>query len=338
MNILYRTKTGSHMYGTNLPTSDTDWKTIFLPKLSNLIYGKKIEICSSKTNTVKNQKNTESDIDEEFIPLQIFAKDFVRGQTYALELAFSLESLDNEKVTKIDQLFYEFCKELKAEFLTSDVKSLMGYVYNQANIYSFKGERLNCIREVIQNFELWLKLENSCIGVLIGNKILSHLSQNYPKYFKVTEYIIDNKGTTRPCLEILTKTLPMTLTFEQALIVLRKIEAGYGKRAEAISESAEIVDWKALMHATRIILQAKELFSVGKITLPRPSYEIKQLLAIRKGQVNVEFLKEFLTKTIVEVENLVKISKLSSSNSSEFQQKFELFLTNWLYKFYKLSK
>ena len=59
MNILYRTKTGSNLYGTTLPTSDVDWKTIYLPDYNSILLGKKIGIHTSKTNN-SGDKNTPS--------------------------------------------------------------------------------------------------------------------------------------------------------------------------------------------------------------------------------------------------------------------------------------
>ena len=111
---------------------------------------------------------------------------------------------------------------LREEFLTSNVKALMGYVYNQANIYSFKGERFLCIREVIKRFESYLpeaRLE------IFTNRWHKNSSNDFK--------------------------------FQRSFVlVLKKIEKGYGKRSEAISKSTEIVDWKAMMHASRIIYQA----------------------------------------------------------------------------------
>ena len=163
---------------------------------------------------------------------------------------------------------------------------------------------------------------------------LKVLTESYPKYFKLSEYDIDKNGTKRPCLEVLTKLLPMTLSFKEALLVLKKLERGYGKRSEAISKSTEIVDWKAMMHASRIIYQARELFTDGIISLPRSSEEVVKLLAIRRGEIGIEEVKVELSKVILEVEALVEKSKLPSSNDPEFLENFERVLFRWAKMWY----
>lgn len=97
MQKLFTGLYGSSLYGTNTPTSDRDVKHIVLPDLDSLLLGKKLEAKVKKTNNQKNTRNSADDVDEEFIPLQIFARHFVEGQTYAIELAFALDGLHAEQ-------------------------------------------------------------------------------------------------------------------------------------------------------------------------------------------------------------------------------------------------
>lgn len=85
--ILYSTLFGSHLYGTNIDTSDYDYKHIALPSLNDMLIGKPLQNVVKQTNT--DGKNSNKDVDNEYIPIQIFAKHFLEGQIYALEIAFS---------------------------------------------------------------------------------------------------------------------------------------------------------------------------------------------------------------------------------------------------------
>lgn len=100
MNLLFSCLFGSGLYGTKTPTSDRDVKHVVLPELNDLLLGKKVTNTVKKTNKLANTKNTEDDVDEEFIPLQVFAQDFMMGQTYAIELAFAVDN------TEAEQTFY----------------------------------------------------------------------------------------------------------------------------------------------------------------------------------------------------------------------------------------
>ena len=156
--ILYSTQFGSRLFGTSTPASDTDIKHIELPDIQGLLVGRRIANRVVKTNAIENTKNGPDDIDTEFIPIQSLARDFYEGQTYALEIAFSIEGR-HAKQTHYDRLgnvapmdpsseFCQFIDELKSTFLTSNIKAMMGYVVNQASLYSFKGERLNAVKAV----------------------------------------------------------------------------------------------------------------------------------------------------------------------------------------------
>jgi hypothetical protein len=310
--LLYQTLFGSHLYGTNTPTSDLDIKRIVLPSMNDLLLGKPIVNRVKKTNTAKNTKNSVDDVDQEDIPLQVFIQDFVAGQTYAIELAFSIDC------THADQKFFDhsdaqklikLVTELRTQFLTSNVKAMMGYVFNQANIYSFKGERLNCAREfrdllatqftdtdagddqlhdslpdpglkaykenlaslsaagetiAEQTGSSYKEFYGEELGAEVERKRDEHLAKfkaletKYPKYFKVTEYDI-GEGRMRPCFTVLEKTFPWSNTLMHSLRVAEGLINKYGTRANQASESN--VDWKAMMHAVRIIDEGIELLS-----------------------------------------------------------------------------
>lgn len=99
MTTLFKTRYGSWLYGTNTPTSDLDYKHIVLPYLDDLLVGKRVKNEVEKTNTEKNTRNSAEDVDNEYIPLQVFAHDFLGGQTYALELAFAVDFFEAYQVT-----------------------------------------------------------------------------------------------------------------------------------------------------------------------------------------------------------------------------------------------
>jgi len=62
----------------------------------------------------------------------------------------------------------------------------------------------------------------------------------------------------------------------------------------------EGIDWKATMHAVRIILQATELRATGHITFPRPNSE--ELLKIRQGEWDFTKVSEFIEQGVEELD------------------------------------
>jgi hypothetical protein len=357
MQKLFTCLYGSRLYGTQTPTSDLDIKHIVLPALDNLLLGKKVENKVKKTNTERNTRNGADDVDEEFIPLQVFARHFIEGQTYALELAYALEgthanqtfySLSTGKKTfdgsASSNIFATFVKELREQFLTSNIKAMMGYVVNQANLYSFKGERLNVTRELYEHLKLECydknpDLDETCTtlgdaytGIVAVRNGIDALCQKYPKYLRVDKYDIGG-GRMRPCVTILEKTLPFTNTIQQTMTVLKTVMNKYGARAEQASEAN--VDWKAMMHALRIVDEGLELLSTHKMRFPFEQAYVDKLLSIKHGEQPLDLIKEELAQKLDKLKEL-EASTTLPTNDVEFRERFDAWLVVWLRRFYNL--
>jgi len=337
--LLLETLFGSHMYGTNTPTSDLDIKSVVLPSLDHLLLAKRVENKVSKTNTKANTRNSADDVDREFIPLQVFARDFIEGQTYAIELAFAADK--HHAMQRAAPQFVEFVVQLRTKFLTSNVKAMMGYVFNQANIYSFKGERLNCARdfhELIVAADLYYKSDDTKLEILVTApawvKHVNDLVLKYPKYFAVGEYDSNGQGLMKGCFKLLEKILPFNITLVHAMQVVAGLIKSYGDRANSASESN--VDWKAMMHAVRIVNEGLELLEHQTVTLPRPDDEVKYLLSIKRGEVPLEQVKNELVAKLESLKALALGSKLPNSNDPGFREDFEAFMLKHLKKLYLL--
>jgi len=61
---------GSTVYGTRLPTSDTDYKSIFIPSKRDLYLGRAPETIQHKTKLDATARNTADDVDEESFSLR----------------------------------------------------------------------------------------------------------------------------------------------------------------------------------------------------------------------------------------------------------------------------
>ena len=343
MKKLYSTEYGSKLYGTSTPTSDTDLKHIVLMDLSDLLMGKKLQNIVHKTNNVKSTQNTVEDIDEEFIPLQVLALDFLAGQTYAIELVFSIDG-NHANQTFYDRnchemhhsiikqtSFYDFVKELKEQFLTSNIKAMMGYVVNQANIYSFKGERYNCATEVQALFEQFSR--DLTFNEIINSDfraLVDQLKLKYPKYFTEEDYDI-GKGVMRQSFRLLEKTIPFTMTVEHAQKVVTVVLSKYGSKAKSASENN--VDTKAMMHAVRIVDKGLTLLETGTLSFPVSENYREYLLNIKAGNVDTETLRLDLSEKLDKLKELVKTTTLQEYNEA-LNEKFNVWLRKWLNEFY----
>jgi hypothetical protein len=338
---LYSVLFGSKLYGTSTPASDRDIKHLVLPNLGELLFGKQPKNIVKKTNSAKNTRNTADDVDEEFIPIQIFARDFMMGQTYALELAFSIDSNHAEQTYGTGyaaSMVHELLYELREKFLTSNIKAMMGYVVNQATLYSFKGERLNAVKAFLELMEDFMSLvQDKTVLEMYQqssrfNTEAINIAQEFPKYFKITEYDIGD-GRMAPCFMLLDKCLPFSSTMNHTLGVVKKQVSKYGARAEQASEST--ADWKATMHALRIVDEGLMLLQNHKLVFPLSQDQVQKLLSIKRGEVSIDLVKDELDAKLEQLKTLEKSTTLPST-SPEMMEEFEEWLIPWMFKFYEL--
>jgi hypothetical protein len=338
MNKLFTTRYGSFLYGTSTPFSDIDLKHIVLPSIENLLLCNHISNEVHKTNNTKFSKNTAEDVDEEFIPLQVFARDFLSGHTYALELAFAV---DFSKANQIihDPLIVDFCKQLREKFLTSNMSALIGYAVNQASLYSFKGERLNAVRAthtLIQNAIKNIGIDrdikiSECSSEFF--EMAQEISEKFPKYFQVTQYAVDNHGTMRPCFKLLEKTLPFSNSLDNTLKVISTHLKKYGSRADAAS--IENVDWKATMHAYRVCLEGVSLLKNRSLVFPFDQETIDILLNIKHGKIPYADVIELINTTLNELKNLEQNS-IFPQKTAIMEKELDEWLLIWLKKWYNI--
>lgn len=323
--ILFSCLYGSQLYGTSTPESDRDMKYIVLPELDSLLLGK----------SIKNTRPVINDIDCENVPLQVFAKDFMEGQTYALELAASVECVDGEQAI-YDGRFPLFCTELHDKFLTANIKSMVGYAVNQAQVYSDKGDRLNAAQAARDLFKRFPKLHRIVDHQAEFEELAVEIEKDYPKYFSITDYAIDSAGQNmRPCIKLLEKILPYSSAFETNLDIVNVQVAKFGTRAKDAAQST--ADWKAVSHALRIVNEGIDLLSGKKLKYPYTSDYAEYLKSIRRGEHPIEKIREQILVGVDTLKTLSLESKLPAL-TVELRKEYEEWILPWLKKFYGLEK
>ena len=103
--LVYLSKFGSKLYGTDTPESDEDYKGIYVPYQDMMILNTATHHVSYNTSD-SNQKNTKDDIDIELKSVQTFLKELSRGDTGAFDLAFSYTNKD--AVVYEDKLYMRY--------------------------------------------------------------------------------------------------------------------------------------------------------------------------------------------------------------------------------------
>lgn len=305
-DVLFKSLYGSKLYGTDNENSDTDWKAVYMPEWRKLLRGREIK------NSVKSTGNDFStngadDEDFEMIPVQVFFRDFLSGQAYAIELAFN--ALQNPE--DANPKFVQACRDLTRDYLTSNVKAMTGYALNQAQKYGIKGTRLNALMKFTATVKLHADNPNQKLGD--NKEFFDSMNRLVEEEQHVTAVVYHGPLTRDPAnlldhgFAVLEKTFGHDITFADALMRLNKMMSKYGARAyKARADNG--ADWKAVSHAMRVVDQAIDILTKGEIVFPYPLAVFYR--DIKEGKYKWEYVSEVLTERLEELERAKKTTTL----------------------------
>lgn len=323
---LYYGVFGSHLFGTNVPESDHDYKGIFLPTVNDILLQRAGKPSIHRnTNKSNHTKNTAKDNDIELFTLQGFLKLCAEGQTAALDMLFTPT---HHWIHHSPE--WSYLQQNKDKLIHKGMSAFVGYCKNQAAKYGVKGSRLEAAELAVQLMctypshhrlrDYWGEIEE---WVEEAKKTGEYCDEKDGQ----TIYFIDivqckgPNGEMVDHLEINGRKVPCHSKVNYAKATFQRIIDTYGERAKKAKDHKGI-DWKALMHAVRIAKEAEELLLTGHITLPRPEKDL--LVDIRKGNLSYDKVAALIEEGLLKVNDAVEKSTLPSSIDVEFWNDFLL--------------
>lgn len=307
MKSIFKTIYGSHLYGTSLPTSDTDIKGVFLSDAEKILAEDTASTFTQNTNKDSNRKNTSEDTDLQLTSLKKFLRDLASGQTYALEFLFSPKQF---WVEKPDPMWLELIAN-RDKLVSKNVTAMVSYARAQAYKYGDKGKRLDVFRDVVE----WLKNQNQSDKLKLG--LYHELKEKHPDFISIHKKENDSSGVLY--FDVNGVMVPVACSVEYALDVYKPRLEEYGARAKqaAVDKGNDL---KAIYHAVRIAHQVIELLQTGHITLPRP--EAPLLLDLRNGLISDVEMKKIIDDSFEKVREAEKTSLLRSNIDKQYVRQF----------------
>lgn len=325
MKTIVEMQFGSHVYGTNLPISDTDFKAVAIPEAKDIILQRAFRSINESTGD-QFSRNTSVDVDKETFSLHYFMKLLTEGQTVCLDMLFTPSSFyRNNSVILNDSAWYQI-KANQDKLVTKKMSAFAGYCQAQAAKYSLKGSNLNAY-ETAMNFFAATKSPSWKVGDVNIPLLLESLSGEKIKGLNGKEtplaqivMIKNNKGVEETYLQVGPKTkVPFNAKVSLAYEIFKAQYDKYGERAK-LAQSNEGVDWKALMHAVRVCYEAIELCKTGNITFPRP--EAPLLLQIRKGELPYQQVAEMIEQGLLDLTEAKEKSSLPEAPDYKWIEDF----------------
>lgn len=301
MTTIVRMQFGSHVYGTNVPTSDLDFKAVHLPDARDILLQRVKTSINTSTKKDGTQKNGPEDVDFESFSLQKHMQMLLEGQTVALSMLFTPDRWIIEKSPIWDEI-----RDQKDRWLHRSVSAFAGYCRQQANKYGIRGSRVAASRACVE----WATNMMEAHGP--QGKLREHWGRVEEFAGRGLEHVAIVVGThadNQPVrfMEVCNRKVQEHATFKEAFAICKRVFDEYGHRA-LLAESNQGVDWKACMHAVRVSREAEELLMHHTITYPRP--EAEMLLAIRKGELPYKQVAEMLEAGLDRLEECHRISSL----------------------------
>lgn len=272
--IICEIVTGSHLYGTNRPDSDEDFTGVFVPGTEDMF---SLQRCpmewSLNEKKSDGERNTVGDVDRKFYSLQRFLQLAGEGQPGQLELLFAPDS-----ATITTSPVWELIKANRHLFLSKkSIAPFVGFALSQAHKAVIKGQNLNLIRDILKwGAQLTNEERNKPLAEVAQFFITDLDDKRYLVFGDVeiaAQIVVNSHGFQT--VEVGGRNYDTNLKTKKFIENLSALESRYGSRAKAAAETT--YDYKSLMHAYRMLFEAKELLSTGLITLPRPETEVRML-------------------------------------------------------------
>lgn len=280
-------KFGSHLYGTDTPESDLDYKGIYLPSLNELMLNRVSKSLNFDTNK-RNTKNDADDVDFEVYSLHYFLELARKGETVAIDMLHANDASIIYKSPVWDEIVAH-----RSMFYTNSMKALIGYARKQAAKYGLKGSRLSSAKQLRE----LLSVHDP------DNRIHS-------VFDAIQEDDNIKKGENDQGIGVINfcgKQIQETVRISYAIDMIDAFINQYGHRAKQ-AETNDGVDWKAISHAMRAALQLKEIYTTGDLKFPLQDAEF--LLKIKQGQYNFNTVLSALENAIDKVERFAFESSL----------------------------
>ena len=316
--VVYVTKYGSKLFGTDNINSDTDYKGIYIPNKKSVLLKRDIEHYNFNSNA--QSKNSKDDIDLQLFSIYKWFSLLKKGETGAIDILFSLFREDTQVYN--NQEFTRVIRENYRKFYNKNLHAFLGYCVGQSKVYNVRGERFNELHLFVDYFNTLAKEQGAKKLESIYPKIEALFRAHKYKYIQFVE-APTSRGSGEPkegiYVEVLGKRFLGTVTIKYFSEKITEMEEQFGNRARA---SAKGVDFKALSHAVRVIDEVEELIDEAFITFPLKNRVY--ITSVKEGREALEDVMDYIDKKLTVVQEKLENSLLPERSDENYMDRLLL--------------
>lgn len=301
MKQIVRIKFGSHLYGTSTPSSDVDFKSVFIPSARDILLQRAKGTMSDRRPKAEFEKNVAGEEEEERFSLQRFLGLAAEGQTVALDMLFA----PDWALTEASDAIWQTIAANRAKLLSRKSKAFIGYAMKQASKYGVKGSRVAASRAALDALKYGVDAHGSAAKLEEIDAAIRQFVESSEHMALVPMQMVN--GGTVLHWEVCGRKMPYSSSIKNARDVMQRLVDEYGHRALQ-AESNQGVDWKALSHAVRVGNQAIELLTTAHITFPLPN--AAHVLSVKRGEFPYKQVAEEIETLMDKVLAAAEVSPL----------------------------
>ncbi len=307
MKVLFKIKSGSHLYGLNTPTSDLDYVGVYVEdSFEDFIdpFNTKDEMDMSIKSKKENGKNDKDAVDEKYFHIKKFIKLCADNNPNILEMLFAPEDC----IEYVDPDFKSLILDHPEMFVNSKlIDRFIGYSKSQEQKSYTKSD--NYIH--LNNFLTFL---HNCQGYkgVTEHYIIGPMIEEL--YLEEVDARIENKPGDI-VYEIGGMKFPSGITFKEAIARIDERFARASHRIEGIFINR--YEPKFMSHTVRLLEEGYQLLTNGKISFPFTGQALEDIMSIKLGNTPVEDVPEIVNEYKERLSELEKVHTLPKTADYE---------------------
>jgi len=305
MKVLFKIKSGSHLYGLNTPTSDLDYVGVYIEDtFEDFIdpFNTKDEMDTSIKSKKENGKNDKDAVDEKYFHLKKFIKLCADNNPNVLEMLFAPEDC----IEYVDPDFKSLILDHPEMFVNAKlIDRFIGYAKSQEQKSYTKSENYVLLNAGLNSLKRVAKLKTKQAKM---REAVLHLD---PELFKGQA----NQNPVDIVYEIGDMKFPSGITIKEAIARIEDRFSRASHRIEGIFINK--YEPKFMSHTIRLLEEGYQLLTAGKIEFPFKGQAYDDIMSIKLGNTPVEDVPEIVNEYKERLSELEKVHTLPKTADYE---------------------